>query len=40
VFGTGMSGAVRLETDGTRIRFSTFVDGTRNHGYNVKKEKE
>ncbi|NNJ28251.1 DNA internalization-related competence protein ComEC/Rec2 [Bacteroides xylanolyticus] len=40
VFGTGMNGAVRLETDGTRIRFSTFVDGTRNHGYNVKKEKE
>lgn len=40
VFGTGMKGAVRLETDGTRIRFSTFVDGTRNHGYNVKKEKE
>lgn len=40
VFETGMSGAVRLETDGTRIRFSTFVDGTRNHGYNVKKEKE
>jgi len=40
VFGTGMYGAVRLETDGTRIRFSTFVDGNRNHGYNVKKEKE
>jgi len=40
VFGTGMNGAVRLETDGTRIRFSTFVDGTRNHGYNEKKEKE
>lgn len=40
VFRTGMNGAVRLETDGTRIRFSTFVDGTRNHGYNVKKEKE
>ena len=40
VFGTGMYGAVRLETDGTRIRFSTYVDGTRNHGYNVKKEKE
>ena len=40
VFGTGMNGAVRLETDGTRIRFSTFVDGIRNHGYNEKKEKE
>ncbi len=40
VFGTGMNGAVRLETDGTRIRFSTFVDGNQNHGYNVKKEKE
>ena len=36
VFGTGMNGAVRLETDGTRVRFSTFVDGTRNHGYNEK----
>lgn len=40
VFETGMNGAVRLETDGTRVRFSTFVDGTRNHGYNEKKEKE
>ena len=40
VFGTGMNGAVRLETDGTRIRFSTFVDGNQNHGYNEKKEKE
>ncbi|MDF2886710.1 MAG: internalization-related competence protein ComEC/Rec2 [Lacrimispora sp.] len=40
VFQTGMNGAVRLETDGTRIRFSTFVDGNQNHGYNKKKEKE
>ncbi len=40
VFQTGMSGAVRLETDGIRIRFTTFVDGSRNHGYNEKKEKE
>ena len=40
VFQTGLSGAVRLETDGTRIRFSTFVDGNKNHGYNEGKEKE
>lgn len=40
VFQTGMNGAVRLETDGTRIRFSTFVDGNQNHGYNKKMEKE
>jgi competence protein ComEC len=40
VFQTGMNGAVRLETDGTRIRFSTFVDGNWKHGYNKKKEKE
>ncbi|RFZ79483.1 ComEC family competence protein [Lacrimispora amygdalina] len=40
VFQTGKSGAVRLETDGTRIRFSTFVDGNQNHGYNEGKEKE
>ncbi len=40
VFETGMSGAVRLETDGTRVRFSTFVDEKQNHGYNEGKEKE
>ncbi len=34
VFQTGESGAVRLVTDGSRIGFSTFVDGNRKAGYN------
>ena len=34
VFQTGESGAVRLVTDGTRIGFSTFVDGNHKAGYN------